>query len=562
MADEALLDPGDSQELSEDVKGLRLDAFVESSRAFELDRYDAYYRCQQYDSRTYDWDGRTRPLSAGDADIAPGWYVPLKHRRPSTRIDMGRKIVRRFTAMTLGKGRFPEVNVHGDDDAEDWAQELVKQSRLESKMVEARNNGGACGTSVLSWAFIDSKVRVTVHQAQRVFVLRWIDRDDRRVGAALETYRYQRLMLRDGKPVKVWFYYARFWDEVSETIWEPIPDEKAKDGTWSLGPRVTVNHELNLCPVYWVQNLPVSGTDADDGESDFEGQCDNYDEICSLSSQLSKGTKANVDPTLVVKDDRPNNSGSIRKGSENAIYSKGGAEYLELKGEAVRAGIEWLKYMSNEAAEVANIVFPEPEQLLAKATSAAALRILYGPMLTQCDSYRTQYGDFAILPMVRDMLEASRKVLSQAPGPIVRTLDGQRVQQKPTIVLPQKVVEEKNDAGEMTMKLVDRKPGTSTNVSLNWPPYFPDTWVDIGLAVTAATSATKGKILSRETAVKNLAPKFGAYNADEEIKRIEEDEDKADERAQATLEGQLTAEGLYGNEGAQVAARGKDEKAK
>lgn len=528
----------------EQLKDLRLNGFVESERAVRLERNDRYFRSKQYDGRIFDWNGNIRGRSETDADISPGYVVPLSGRRPSSPIQQGKKIVKRFTAMTLGKGRFPEINVHGDVDAEDFVNELARAARLESKFVEARNIGGATGTACLSWAFVDGKPRISVHRSQFCSVLKWADRDECRPSVVLKAFRYKRTVIVQGKPQEIWFYYARVWTEQDETVWDPIPEPLAKDGTWaSAVDHVTIAHDIAKTPFYWIQNLSCS--EEDDGESDFDGQTDEFDAMSALSSQTSKGTTANVDPTIVVKDDRSSNQGAIRKGSENAIYSKGGAEFLELKGEAVRASVEWLREMKAESAEVANIVFPTPETLAAKAQSAAALRVLYGPMLTQCDTYRMQYGDMGIEPMLRDMLDYARRVMSQPEGKIFTTLEGQRFQERPTIKLRKRVVEQEDKDGKKTQTLVERVPGSSSDVTLNWPPYFPDTWADIKLATESATGAVQGRILSRETAVKNIAPKFGAFNTEDELERIERDIDADEARAQETMEKQLKAEDAF-----------------
>lgn len=544
----------------EDVSNLRLDAFVECARSLKLDKYERYFRAKQYDHRKYNWDGKVIPPEGQEADIEPGWFVPLAGRRPSTRIHQARKIVTRFTAMTLGGERFAKINVHGDDEAEDWCQELVRVSRLESKMVEARNNGGACGTAVVSWCFVEGKPRVNVHAAQRCFVLRWADRDERRPAQVLESYRYKRTVIEEGKPKEKEFFYARLWTQDEERIWDPIPVDLARDGTWAAVVSSTaVQHGFGFCPVYWVQNLPDG--ENDDGESDYEGQIDNFDAMSTVASQITKGTNGNVDPTMVIKDDPNNNVGSVRKGSENAIYSKNGADYMTLPGDAFQAGIEWLREMRNESSETSNIVFPSPDEL-SGAKSAAALRVLYGPMLTQCDTYRTQYGK-AIEAIVRDMLEVSREVFGTEGGEVFVTPEGQRVQTLPTIELEDRIVEERSEeTGETKQITKKRSPGKSTNVVLNWPPYFPDTWADIALAVEAGSKATGGKaILSQETAVKNIGPKFGALNAEEELERIHEDEEQIAERQNAQMNEQLKAEALYGSNAiaAQGAPKGKSD---
>ncbi len=540
----------------DEVRDLRLDAFVDCARSRRLDEYMQYFKSKQHERKRYSWDGRMVPLNVGDADIEPGYYVPLAQRRPSATLKTPRKIVWRFTSMTLGGERFPKINVHGDDEAEDWCQELVRVSMLEAKMVEARNKGGACGTAVVSWAFVDGKPRVNVHSAQRCHVLRWADRDARRPATVLECYRFERTMIVEGKPKLKKFFFARMWTETEETIWDAIPEELAKEGTWPGAVKhYTVEHGFGFCPVYWVQNIDDS--ENDDGESDYESQLDNFDEMDQIASTVGKGTKGNVDPTLVINaDPKTANNGSVRKGSENAIYSEKGADYLTLPGDAFKAAMDWLSEMKADSAETSNVVFPSPEAL-AKAMSAAALRIIYGPMLTQCDSYRTQYGR-AIERIVRDMLDVSRRVLASEPGEVMVTSEGHRIQHLPSITLDDRVIETKNEDGTITQSTKKRSPGSSSNVILNWPPYFPDTWTDIQMAVTASVAATGGKaVLSQETAVKNIAPKFGALNAEEELERIDEDAEKAMERDQVALEGQLKSESLYGSPAAEV--RGKDE---
>lgn len=541
-----------------ELAGLRLDLICSGGRFHALDNLDAYAKCRQYERLRYNWDGNLQGY-AGEADIAPGWYVPLKLRKPDTRFDLGKLIISRLTAMALGEERWPELRFEDDPDAEDYCKALARESQLQSRIQEARNKGGACGTAVVSFAFVKGKPRVKVHEAKHIFVFRWEDRDELTIGACLKVYPYRRTVWEAGKPKEKTFYSARFWDTQKETVWDPIPEELARNGSWATSVKsYTVVHGYGECPVYWTQNLPDS--ENEDGQSDIQGLTDTFDVVNRLLSATSKGTIANVDPTLVIKDNPVNNKGAIRKGSDNAIWSPGGAEYLELQGNAVKTAKELADALVKLCLDTAGVVLGDPQKMSGSAQSAAALKMLYMPMVNQCDLLRTQYGRL-ITAVLLGMLRAARLVGSLPPGPVQTTADGTLVQSKPTILLPPRLerpeqkdtdparpVREQDKPGEP--KMVERVPGESEDLTLHWPPYFPPTLTDIGAAVDAASKA-KGTTISQRTAVKFTAPLFGVEDVDREIAEI----DVERERNALMYPG---PDGTFGGTGEQFGAKGGD----
>lgn len=519
MADGAEL--ADSEKLYPSLKSVNLSYLCGAARFQRLDMLEAYYRCTQYDGRRYDWNGAMRGYGQA-ADIAPGWYVPLKLRRPSARYDLARLIVRRFTAMVFGTERFPELVVEGDDDAQDYVRALSRAAKLPARMQELRSKGGAQGSVGASFGFVDGKPRVSIHNAKHVTILKWADRYALRPAAVLESWEYPRTVWDDnGKPRAVSFYFARYWDEQVEVTWEPIPVALARTKYWQTQVKSTeIAHGYGFCPFYWVQNQPDS--DEVDGGSDYEGQCDTFDEINTLLSATNKGTVANVDPTLVIlADPQGNNTGKVRKGSENAIYSKGGAKYLELTGESLKAGLALLKELKQETLDTVGVVLGDPDTMGSKVSSAAALRMLYMPMLTESDILREQYGE-VMVQILGGMLTAAKIIKDRKPGEIVTTEDGHRTQHEPTVELPKRSVEAESD-GPATM--VDRIPGESEEITLNWPPYFPNTWQDTKQAVEAIQAARGGQsaIISKRTAVENVAPLLGIADVDQELEQIDDD---------------------------------------
>lgn len=484
-----------------------------SDRFQRLDKLEAYYRCTQYDDRRYTWDGKRRGVG-GESDLDVGWYVPLRLRRPTARYDLPRLIVDRLTSMVFGAERFPQLVVEGDENAQDYVRELAREARLNVKIQEARTKGGSQGASCLSFGFVDGKPRISVHNAKHVTVLRWADRYLYRPAAALEAYSYKRTVYDSitGRSREALVYFARYWDETEEVVWEPISEEIARvPGAWAKLPSVRVEHGLGFCPVYWIQNRPDA--DGVDGDSDYEGQTDRCDEMNTLLSATGKGTVANVDPTLVILDDPQMNGGSVRKGSDNAIYSKGGAQYLELRGDSLKAALLLLAEHKQQALDTAGVVLGDPS-MAGKAASAAALRVLYLPMINEADRLREQYGH-ALCVMMRDMLRAAKMIGGRAPGEIVITPDGQRLQRLPAVTLDPRV---END------QMVKRVPGNLEAVTINWPPYFPNSWADTKSAVDALVAASGSKsIISRRTAVENIAPLFGIADVNEELEALDND---------------------------------------
>jgi len=502
--------------------GSRLDRICGDARFTTLDRLESYAAGTQYSGRGYDWDGNIQGYGAV-ADISPGWYVPLDLRAPSTTMDVGKLIVRRFTAMIFGEEGMPEITVEGDSAAEDYVKALALSSKIYQRTQEARSKGGAIGTAVMSFGFVGGLPRVAVHNAKHMHVLRWSDRFEFRPAEVLECYRYKKTVwIAGGSSVEKDFFYARYWSETEEVLWDPIPAEVAKTPEWAAFTHSSVEHGYGECPVYWCQNLP--NCECIDGHADIEGLMGPIDSINKLLSATVKGTLANVDPTLVIRDHPANNTGRVKKGSGSAIYSPGGAEFLELKGDAVRTALELVSKLLQYCLDVAGVVLGDPNQAKGNAQSAAALKMLYLPMIQQADVLRSQYGNM-IQAMLVGMLRAAKAIGSRVPGPVLVTENGERVQQKPSVMLPDRVEynddDENNDHGPVMVK---RVPGTSEAVTLAWPPYFRATTADIKAAVEAATLA-RGATVSDKTAIKFTASYFGVVDVDRELSLIDAERD-------------------------------------
>lgn len=532
MADELqTLEQGDEVEPRSGVAGIpqvALTDVTDGPRFAELDKYESHFRLTQDDGKLYDWNGYFRgfgPMAA----IKPGWYVPLSMRKPSTMLPLAKFIVGRLTAMTFGVDNEPTITVAGDDDAETYSRALCEGARLFVRAIEARNLGGACGSVAMSYGFVEGAPRVEVHNPKHCRVLEWADRSELIVGSFLKTYAYteEDLDEKTGRPVERRYFYARFIDATRDLVWTRIPEEQARMPDWATLVQPDREAEVigGACPVIWIQNQPhTSGAEPPrapyDGPSDYEGMCDDLGQAHRLKSATTKGTIANVDPTLVIKDDKSKNSGAVRTGHAAAIYAPGGAEYLTLRGDSMEAAEKRLRGLRADVLDAACVVAPPTEDVASAAKSAAALRILFAPMTAQCAILRASYGE-GIERVLVGLLRMARAIGDGAEIDLPRRFERLEAPE------PEEG-EEKAEAEMVEIKLV---PGESEQVRLLWPPFFSPTWTDKREAVTAAKEASGGKpVVSHRTAVQAVGQLFGVEDPDAELERIEEDSDRGLDR--------------------------------
>lgn len=509
------------------IRKVALCDVLDPQRTRDMLKRESYYRCSQHDHKAFDFDGHILRFGDEHVDLPADGYVPMKRRRPSVRMDLPKIIVERLTGLVFGHAHFPKLRALGDAVAEDFVSALCEASKLHIRMVEARNIGGATGTAVLSWGFVGGKPLIEVHQSAFVEVIEWRDYERRKPLKVVKTYPYtKRVWSADGKPQDVTVHYARYWDENLDITWREIPDALAKTKAWWRLPADIVAHKTGYCPVYWVQNIPDSASV--DGVSDFEGQEQDCDAIDIQLSATHKGTVANVDPTLVIKDSQSNNEGVIHKGSSHAIYSEKGADYLELTGTSIQTSIELLERLRQYELDKASVVLLDPQSLTGSGISAAAMRTRYAPMLAKADLLREQYGD-AMVDILDDMLSVARQLQQVKVDD-----DGQEYWS--SLTLPPRINETENEDGEKIVEVVEREPGSGGMITLQWPPYFQATWQDRKEAVAAVREgAGNQQVMSKRTAVSALSPLFGT-ELDEELDEIDQDAEDMDRRAHGLLD--------------------------
>jgi hypothetical protein len=546
-----------------------------TERQQELNHLWAIYKCQQYDSRKLDWNGREHLDRMSSEVVAHAGYLPpgfvnganqsnasfpLKFRRPTAPYSMVKTIVDRFSGLLFSENQHPEISVEGDPNTEDWLRAVAQVSRLWQQMYLARTYGGAVGSVAVGFQFVQGKPVIEVHDPRWLFP-EFVEHGSMELVALEKRYRYPKEIL-DPQTLK-WatkeFWYRRVIDKNKDTLFEPAPVDDGEEPDWVVAREAV--HNFGFCPVIWVQNAPVQ--DMEDGDPDLTSAAyQTVEAIDALISQAHRGIIANCDPTLVITSKAELNE--VRVGSDNALrVPDGSASYLELTASGPKAAMEQAAQYRKHVLEMAACVLEHPD--IAGKTATEVER-MYQSMLARADVYREQYGMRCVIPLLEMIYRAAtlvaqpRSIVPQeqplaeppavgsgeAPGPVVNPDEGSTPQlvatdstgtsqegvdevndgvlgasQTPSIVRGMVLVPpryEKDLMGNMVPK--ERIPGAGGTVTLKWPGYFQPSLDDVTKAVTAASGALSGGLVDDETAIGFIAPYFKVEDQTDLLEKV------------------------------------------
>ena len=529
------------------TSNFRARSFLDGERYREMDRRQSYFDCTQHSYKRFDFDGRLISTGGGISVTQPllsaeraAFYVPLRSRRPSAPYRLPRVIVKSFTGLVFGEGRFPNIRIGGDADAEDYVQTLSTEMKLPTKMIRARDLGGAMGTVGLSWCFINGKPKCRVHNSKFLHVHEWEDREEHIPRHVTEMYQYSNGEEWDPQRrryVKKLYWFRRDWTPNCDIVFLPCEVKAGEDPTWVPDVAKSQDHKDNLIHFVWIQNKPNEDID---GFPDYEGLYENFDTIDLLLSVIVRGATLNLDPTLKLRMD-PDlvNRMGVRKGSDNALVTgeKGDADYLELEGNSIKSGVELFNEKRRSILEVARCVIPDPTEVAADGMSSVAMKMLYAPMISEADVLREQYSE-GIERILDPMLTIARAARNSTI--IIYDQDGNEAEIQYEVLLPQKTVTEPvldedtgAPTGETKTTQVDRDPGVSNDIETEWGPYFAPTPSDQqSLATTLSTACGAAPFMSTQTATELMMTAFGRSTQDETQRVASEAQVKQNQQAE------------------------------
>ena len=433
------------------------------------------------------------PYSFNEERGAGGEYIPLRNRRPSVRYPLCRLVVEDSVSLLFSEGHFPAIDCP-DARVRQALADLVKETRLNLVMTETAIRGSVGSAAVLMRVL---RGRVFFNYIDTLFLTpTWDPEAPDDLLSVTERYKvHGKALVANGYEVEnsdQEYWFSRNWDTDTETWFLPSPIGSTTAPNVDLGR--TVRHGLGFVPIVWIRNLPgfsVTG-DPNDGACTFRAAVESQIEIDYQLSLAGRGLKYSSDPTLLIKEPAGVDS-EIVKGAGNALIvsEKGDARLLEIGGTASAAVIQYVGLLREFALESVHGNRANPDRLTA-AQSGRALEMLNQGLLSLADSLRVTYGEGALLALMRMVVRASQKYALAIAGERVEALD------------------------------------TSASLSLRWPDWYPPSSEDRNRdAQTLSTLAAAGHI-SRETAIKTLAPTYDIEDIPGELSRIETDRNKKD----------------------------------
>lgn len=508
-------------------------------RQQDLNQLWSWYTCTRYDARKVDWDGSERcdPVDGeaiATAGVLPGGFYdagadfPLKFRRPVAAYALPRVIVNRFTGLLFSESQHPRLCCTGDPNFEDYIGALAELARMWAQMAEARRFGGAQGSFCVTFKFIGGEPILEVHDP------RWVEPtfknlDTRELKQIEKRWMWPEYEMNDeGTFDEVWYWTRRIIDEEVDVIWNKVPVGNGDEPDWqSLQPDQAVRHDFGEFPGVWGQNEQVQ--DSIDGAPDCLGVYDVVEELDAIESTGGVSLKKNMDPTVVINSDLKLRE--LQKGSDNAVkLEKGGdAKYMEMTGAAVETAMKFCDRKRNQILEVTQCVL-DNEDASSPAATATEVRMRYASMTQRADGFREQYGQRGVLPLIKKMVRAVRKLTAGRPG---AAPDGGLLVMQ--VKLPPREITAPDGTTTFQERVLPAEDEVKGVLTLDWPPYFPPTLKDAIDAATAVKMARDSESLDEEHAARFLAPYFNIENVQamllklkaERKEKEQEEEDKA-----------------------------------
>ena len=526
MTDQADIDLGNLSRL----QVLHLD---DTERARRLKLRWRYYEQRQHDDAEVDFDSRPRQrglsytqqrargyVTQGDA-TSPGAPRSVNDRRPSCPSTIAGEVVDTYTAALLGAGRHPSIIVVGDPDSTAVLKQIFAAANAWDALTEVRKFTGAQGAAALVPEIIDGTPVVRAIRAEDLYC-EWTNSPNWIPRVAIE----QKLVERDHldpetgavSVERVW--QTRAWDQAYAYVYKDVREDHGKPDEhghvdeaerWIELAEAPIPHRAGRCPVVWVQN--ARDTDDPVGETDIPSGC--YEQIDRLDvvwSMILRGTVANNDPTLVIKDKLierrmwPMRAKGF--GQKIELSEDGDASLLEMSGKTIEMSWVTATHLKEAIESRTGVVVVRPDQAGA-LQSGVALQILRGTMNNRVASRRP--------PLARGLVQLASIFLALARAEGIKTIgaDGKGIALAPIAIPPE------DDDGETVYELP--RLGSGKAIEVIWGELHSPTPNDLQLLSQASTIATGGQpVVSQRTGV-GLFAALGQTGVDteDELERIE-----------------------------------------
>lgn len=426
-----------------------------------------------------------------------GEYIPVANRAPCVRYNLARMVVEDSISLLFGDSHFPSIVV-SDEATRDALVALARETHLDALMSDAAMRG-SIGSVAIRLRILKGRVFFDVFDTLYLTPQYDPDAPDTLVGIT-ERYKVRGSELRalgydipdENTASEHWF--QRDWDANNETWFVPILCSLVAEGRKpQIDTNRTIRHQLGVCPWVWIKNTSTSGTI--DGACTFASAIETQIEIEYQLSLGGRALKYSAAPTLMLKDPSGNSQIAVAAGDTITVAEKGDAKWLEIDGSANDAVREYVRLLREIALESVHGNRSNADKLSA-GQSGRAIELMHQPLIWLADKLRVSYGECGILPLLKLVVVASQKYQIKVAGQPIK-LD------------------------------------PSAEITLAWPRWFPPTAEDRSADAGTLRTLTQSGLMSRQTAVGQIAPVYDVADANKEMAAIQADQSKADARLSA-----------------------------
>lgn len=412
-------------------------------------------------------------------------YRPLAKRKPCIIYNLPKIIVNDSVSLLFGEGHFPAFRCD-DEKVEEYILYITDKCNVAERMLCAANIG-AIGSVCIIVRVLDGKIDLDVLSTinlEPIFdqyspgTLSGLKEKRKVIGEDLRMRGYE---IKD-EDLKKNFWYIREWTDTEEIYYIPIlVGDNREEGLPDKG-RSTV-HDLGFIPAVWMKNS-ANSCHYVDGECTFSMAIDISIEINYQLSQLGRMLRYNSDPTMVIKNPSMLNDQELIKGTKPLMLDDDGDAFmLEIKNGSTQAVLDYAKFLRELALEVLRGNRINPDKL-SSLHSGKALQMLNSSLVSLVDEMRLCYGNNGLIK-VYDM------ILKIASSGLYELRYGMQF--------------------EGNLEKVEE------SMRLDWPEWYPPTSQDNLQEAQTLTTLTKSGIISRETAITNVADKYGIVDIGEEL---------------------------------------------
>lgn len=555
-----------------------------------------------------------------------GPRVELDKRRAAVQYMLPHMIVRDTVSMLLGEEHRPVVLVRDDDNSNDWIMSFIEDTRVWWHLTNAATEGsdGACAwvMRVLPangpgkpgrfyheiWPAVECDPefkREAPDQLKRLPRTYFVTEDALRAdGYDVEKLKEKweksdgRTKLGKARGNAIGSGTIGEWamrvvlDDQTETWCEPVPryvfeqaDFDTPDNPWLVDTlRKPYEHKVGETPAVWIPNGPGDIELHPDGPCTYMPAIDFQLRIDRTLSQTGRALDYAGDPQYAESTGQGGGSGSFgeMEGDMDATASgvitvpeKGGAWFVEIKGEGLKVAIElYVKLLRELAREVAGGSRIDPESAQVGKLSGVAMKMLNAALIWSTSLGRQAYGELGLIPVIKLAMRIYDKVKVELPTLKARLdrrqADAQRrgAVQKATAAASDMLKDPTLSTGcgggcgccdncvdgcdgnccdkcgtGPNAQTFDGNPDPDAYIELSWPAYYEPDGQDFAQQVAGIVAAVEGKIISAETGVANAAALFDVRDSEKEQDRIKDEQvlNRASTAADAKLQAQNEA---------------------